>query len=147
MISKINEIVGTEVTNVIAGGANGSIFILEMNNRYLLTVYCAWRLELAHQVLTGCNESSDSLKGDIPSELKKLSHDKVKAVFLSNFYDLKVEFISTKVLNVFCDVTPHSEPEDYDENWVICDQQEDKCYVINSHFQIVTSKYRSETEQ
>jgi hypothetical protein len=143
VISKLNETVGQTITDVIAGGANGSIINLEIDHRYLLTIYCVWRLERAPIVLTGSNESPDLLNGDIPREMKKLLHDEVESVFVSDLYDLKVRFTSSTVLSVFCDVTPHYTPVDYDENWTFCDQQENSCFVINQDFQVTMSKYRS----
>ena len=144
ILSTLNALCGKQVTAVIAGGANGSIITLEINHRYLFTVYCAWRLEQLQSVLTGSNESPEPLEGHIPKQTKKLLHETIESVTLSDFYDVRFRFTSATVLNVFCDVTPHYVPEDYEENWVLCDQIQDLCYAIDRQFQVQRSKYKSQ---
>lgn len=143
MRSRLRALEAMRVTNVIAGGANGSIFVAEWEERYSLTVYCCWRLDLPPRVLTGSNESSDARTGNLPAELKKLTGDEVQSVEVSDLFDLRITFGSGKILTVFCDITPRAEPRDYDENWAFCDPQSDQCWAVNNRFEVVTSKYRS----
>lgn len=130
----LDRLVGLAVSDVIAGGANGSIILLEFGGNYVLTVYCSWRLELGLDVLSGCNESPDSQTGHLTREAKNLRHDMVSKVSLSEHYDLQIDFASGKTLRLFCDVTPHNEPVDYDENWSFCDQAQDHCSVVTNMF-------------
>jgi len=75
-------------------------------------------------------------------KIKELANDVIKNTESNNFYDLKLHFISGKTLNLFCDVTPYYQPEDYDENWVICDIRSNQCYAINKNYEIIISKYK-----
>lgn len=138
---KLDCLVGLAVSDVIAGGANGSIIVLEFGGNYVLTVYCSWRLERGLQVLSGCNESPDSQTGHLTREAKSLHNDIVHEVSLSDHYDLRIEFTSGKMLRLFCDVTPHNEPADYDENWSFCDQAQDYCCVVTNMFRVEEVSY------
>ncbi|MEJ7768065.1 MAG: hypothetical protein WKF89_09650 [Chitinophagaceae bacterium] len=128
LISKLS---GKQITKTIVGGSNGSIIILRIGiNEFSLKVSCVWRLEMRDQIITGWNESNDSLNGVMTKEIKQLNGDTIKSVKMSEFFDLALEFFSGKVLRLFCDVTPNYEPPDYDENWSICDIKSNYCKII-----------------
>jgi hypothetical protein len=139
----LTKLIGKTVTEVIAGGSNGSIVVLHFgSSEFCLFVKCVWRLEQVNTIITGWNESNDAVNGNMTKRIKELAGDAIKNVEVNNFYDLKLRFVSDKTLNIFCDVTTHYEPEDYDENWVICDIQSNVCYAVNKDFAIVTSVYK-----
>jgi hypothetical protein len=137
------KIIGKEVTKTIAGGSNGSTIILEIgHNEYCLFIYCVWRLELDYKALTGWNESSNPDNGNLTKQIRSLASDRIKDIQMSDFFDLRVKFESGKVLTIFCDVTPKYEPDDYDENWSICDIKSDQCYIISRDFEVESSKFK-----
>jgi len=138
----IKGIEGKEITKVIAGGSNGSIVVLRIGEEeFSLFIKCIWRLEDESNILTGWNESNDAEHGNLTLQMKKLSGDFIKSTELSGFYDLKLHFLSGKTLNIFCDVTPHYEPEDYDENWLLCDIKGNRSYVVKKDFLIADRPY------
>ena len=108
---------------------------------YCLFIECVWRLEFGKTVLTGWNESPDINNGNLTKQITTLKEDFIDGVELSDFYDLKITFKSGKILNVFCDVTPHSEPSDYDENWSLCNITLNQCFCVNRNFQIDVTKW------
>jgi hypothetical protein len=130
-----------KVSKVIAGGSNGSIIILDIDNRYSLCVYCVWRLEHGDKVLTGWNESNDSKSGNLTLGIKKLEGDTIKRIYVNQFYDLQISFYSGKVLNIFCDITPKYEPEECDENWSLADIIKNEVYTITKSYLIATELY------
>ncbi|MEO6915626.1 MAG: hypothetical protein ABI151_08205 [Chitinophagaceae bacterium] len=133
---------GKQITKTIVGGSNGSIIILRIGiNEFSFKVNCVWRLEMKNQMITGWNESNDSLNGVMTKEIKRLNGDTIKSVKMSDFFDLQLEFSSGKVLNIFCDVTPNYEPSDYDENWSLCDIKSNDCKIISKDFAIITTTY------
>lgn len=139
----LTKLTGKKVTEVIAGGSNGSIVVLNFGeSEFCLFVKCVWRLEQVNTIITGWNESNDAVNGNMTKKIKELTDDVIRNTELNNFYDLKLHFISGKTLNVFSDVTPYYEPDDYDENWVICDIQSNVCYAVSKDFTIATSVFK-----
>jgi hypothetical protein len=132
-----------EVTEVVAGGGNGSVIILKIGqNEFSIFVKCAWRLQNERSVLTGWNEPNNAENGNLTLYIKNLLGDVISGTELSKFFDLKLRFISGKTLDIFCDVTPNYEPEFYDENWLLCDIKANVCYTVSKDFLIVESNYK-----
>ena len=138
----INAFIGKKVTKVTAGGGNGSVVILRFGeNLFSLFIYCIWRLEENNKIVTGWNESCDAETGNLTKQIKLLLNDEIKKTEVSNLMDIKIYFVSGKVLNIFCDITPMYEPKEYDENWVISDIANDISYRFKSSFEIEICKY------
>ncbi len=138
----INAFIGKKISKVTVGGSNGSVVILRIgDNLFSLFIYCIWRLEENDKIVTGWNESSDAESGNLTQQIKLLLNDEIKNIQLSNFMDIKIYFLSGKVLNIFCDITPKYEPEEYDENWVISDIVNNVSYRLKNNFEIEVSKY------
>lgn len=139
----ISKLSGKQITKTISGGSNGSVIVLDIGiSEFSLTVNCVWRLEMEDRVITGWNESNNSINGVMTKEIKQLKGDIIKSVRISTFFDLYLEFSSGKKLNIFCDVTPNYQPSDYDENWSLCSIKSNDCKIINNDFAVITTTYR-----
>jgi hypothetical protein len=139
----VEQLVDRAITEVIAGGSNGSIVLLEVDFKFLLSIYCAWRLEGEGKILTGWNDSNDPVSGQLTIEIKKLAGDKIEHVSISEFNDLTISFSSGKVLNVFCDITSHIYSEALDENWCLCDMESNFCLIVNKDQEIIEQPYKT----
>jgi hypothetical protein len=139
---------GKKINSVSTGESSGSVIILNIGDQdeYCLFVYCVWRLEGHNVVLTGWNESN-SIGGNLVHQVRQLEGDRISSVGMTEFYDLKIKLESGKCLTVFCDVTPHYETPDYDENWSIYDIRENGCLSISRNFQIIGEKFRNESSR
>lgn len=138
----VEQLIGRKITKVTAGGSNGSIIILEIDSRFVLFVYCAWRLELGERILTGWNDCNDPISGVLTQEIKKLNDNSIRDVSLSAFFDLKINFSDNKTLNVFVDITSHMSQEASDENWSVCDTKNDRCLTVNKDQMVIEQSYR-----
>jgi len=86
------KIIHKPITKVIAGGSIGSIITLVIgDDEYDVVVYCVWRLEDEDKILTGWNESNDSLNGNLKKNIKELHGDVIHSFEISNFFDLKIQ--------------------------------------------------------
>lgn len=142
IIKKLKEnlirIENKKVSKVIAGGANGSIIIIDFEDTYSLFVFCAWRF-ISKDVIVTWNDSPDALKGEIPIYLKSLVNKKLKKIILINDYDLKLEFDNGVVFSVFSDL--NSTSSDIEENWCVIDIVENKSYNLTNEFEYSLTKF------
>ena len=139
----LNNFTGKKITKIIAGGSNGSIVIVRIgDNEFSLFIYCIWRLKEKDKIITGWNESCDSESGNLSKQIKLLLDKEIKNIDLSDFMDMKIHFVGGKVFNIFCDITPKYEPDDYDENWVKSDIENNKSYRLKNNFKIKVSSYK-----
>ena len=137
----LNRIQNKQISEVIAGGSNGSIILLLIGDQeFSLSVYCTWRLEHKDEVITGWNETNDPVSGDLTRNIIKLTGTKIIKIELKKFYDLILQFDNKFTLRIFCDLTPNLYKEST-ENWTIADKIGDKVYVITNKFVIEEHKY------
>ncbi|WP_430411720.1 hypothetical protein [Kordia sp.] len=145
MIKKIlNTIKHGRITNIIKGGSNGSIVLLEIKSnekQYILYIYCSWRLSIINKVLTGSNEDSTDINSRYNKEMNNLNGDVINNLIINNFGDFSINFKSKKTLDVFCDLTYYDNEGNSVENWTLCDVSENKCYNFTSNFNIENESY------
>jgi len=146
MIKKIlNTIINGRITNVIKGGSNGSIILLEIKSnekQYILYIYCSWRLSIMNKILTGSNEDATDINSRYHKEMKMLEDDVIENMVINNLGDFSVNFKSKKVLDVFCDLTYRDNDGNLIENWTLCNVSENKCYNFTNNFSISEEFYR-----
>ncbi|UVI32920.1 hypothetical protein [Paenibacillus spongiae] len=131
----VRSMIGAAVNEVIAGGSNGSMVVIELDHNYVLFLYCCWRMNDADSVLCGWNDQESCLV-----RIKELEGDTVLTVDVGAFYDIVIKFASGRELRVMCDITPGCE-DGQEENWSICNKQANICYVVDKQFQLIETKF------
>ena len=145
--STVSQLLKKKIIEVIAGGSNGSIVVFclgEETITHTLQVRCVWRLEHLNEVIAGWNDSPDPQAGNLKRQMKLLEGDYVEAIDISSFYDLAIDFRSSKKLRIFCDITPNADMQSCD-NWYVCDRQINRCISIDKNLQEVETHYRRES--
>ena len=144
MINFFKDIKNSKIEKIIAGGSNGSILLIDIvsnNNKYVLYIYCTWRLSFDNIVLTGSNDNSTSKRTTFVVELKKLEEDTIVKVLANPLGDFSLVFNSDKRLDVFCDITSNGGDDDVRENWTVCNISENQCNSFTNHFQLLKEVY------
>jgi hypothetical protein len=143
-IKKLDEILnrmkGQTITEVIAGGSNGSIVILEVDKEISVFIYCAWRLYTNNTVVTW---NDYLVEGTGLSYVRGLLNSRISNVERLNEFDLKVTFGNKRTLTVFSDLSISSTT--IEDNWFVADKPNNNCYILNSKFEFVMSKYNEAT--
>lgn len=137
---QIQSIVGSSVTKVVAGGSNGSIFVIYFKNDFLkssLSVYCAWRLSINSKIVTGNHESP---KSKIPQGLRKLKKLHIIEVNISQHYDVNIKLENQYELDVFCNITPNYPNKLYDENWYYIDDIHNVVFTVNKYLELLVER-------
>ena len=134
----LNKLEGKIITEIIAGGSNGSIVILEIDHRYSLFLYCSWRLTRNKHIVTW-NDNSDANVGDIPTNFNQLLNLKIKKIYRINCFDLVILFTNGNCINVFSDLSRSSSPTE--ENWFLADKVNNICYILTNEFTLITEKF------
>ena len=136
----INDLKEGKINKVIAGGGNGSIVLIDIikgDDKFVLYLYCTWRMSFYDNVLTGWNDS-DTV---IVTELKKLQNDIIEEVISNLLGDFTLIFKSGIKLDVFCDITSNIENTSIEENWSLCDVSKNKCYNFTNKFSFFSEHY------
>lgn len=136
----VNDIKEAKIEKIIAGGSNGSIILIDLikdNNKYVLYVYCAWRLSFDDKILTGWND----IDIVFVTELKKLENDMIDNITLNSLGDFTLLFKSGIKLDVFCDITSNINNTSIDENWSFCDISKNQCYNFTNQFSFLVEPY------
>ncbi len=136
----IKEIKAAKIDKIIAGGANGSIILFDLikgSDKYVLYIYCTWRLSLSDKILTGWNDS-DTI---FVKELHKLKGEIINVVTSSELGDFTLFFINGIKLEVFCDITSNIEDTSIEENWSLCNISKNQCYNFTNNFTFFTELF------
>jgi len=142
----IKNLSNLKVDKIIAGGSNGSIVLMDISNestKYVIYIYCSWRLSLENEVITTWNDESISSDSIFVVQMKKLEGDTIESVHMHILGDLELTFESGKRLNIFSDISSNSVESDNVENWSLCNVITNKCYSLNNYFKIVEEIYDS----
>ncbi|MCQ6557497.1 hypothetical protein [Paenibacillus mendelii] len=131
----VQNLIGSTVNEVIAGGSNGSMVVIEADHNYVLFLYCCWRLNDSDSILCGWNDQESYL-----IRIKELEGDRIQSMNMDGFYDFVMRFASGRELRVMCDLTPGCE-NGQEENWSICDKKTNVCYVVNNQLQPIETKF------
>lgn len=130
---------GSKVSKVIAGGGNGSIIIIDIDNKYSLYILCDWRLITNDDVIVTSYDDSDVKHGKIPIYLKKLHKEVVKKISIINRYDINIEFQNETILTIFSNNNKSSNT--IDENWSFVDIENNISYNLTNEFVYSSTKY------
>ncbi|MES2728428.1 MAG: hypothetical protein V4643_15065 [Bacteroidota bacterium] len=141
MIELLKELHGRKISNVIAGGSNGSIIIFDVDDNYVLFIYCSWRLCLVGDVLVTSNDNNDANTGLLTTEIKKLIDSQIETININEFNDLIIKFYSNKILYVFSNINVDASESQYDENWSVADKSKNLVFTINEKNKILKSNY------
>ncbi|HEX8575600.1 MAG TPA: hypothetical protein VF677_04830 [Flavobacterium sp.] len=136
----INILNNAKVDKIIAGGSNGSIILIDLVkecNKYVIYIYCAWRVSFNNKVLTGWNDKESIFV----NKLKELQEDIIIEVTSNVLGDFNLLFKSGKKLDVFCDITSNIEESSMEENWSLCDILNNNCYNFTNHFILLQEPY------
>lgn len=127
------------VSKVIAGGGNGSIAIIDINNRYSIYILCDWRLITNDNTVVTSYDDSNVKYGKIPIYLKKIQNESILKIHIINRYDINIEFINGTILTIFSNNNKSSNT--MDENWSFIDIENNISYNLTNEFTYTSSKY------
>jgi hypothetical protein len=136
----IEKLKDAKIEKIIAGGSNGSIVLIDLakgTDKYVLYIYCTWRLSFIDKVLTGWND----IDTVFVTELNKLENDIITEVILNSLGDFTLLFQSGIKLDVFCDITSNINDTSMDENWSFCDISKNQCYNFTNQFSFLIEPY------
>ena len=136
----VKDIKEAKIEKIIAGGSNGSIILIDLvkdNYKYVIYIYCTWRLSLDNKILAGWNDIDTVF---VP-ELKKITNDIIDNVTLNALGDFTLLFKSGIKLDVFCDITCNINDTSINENWTFCDISKNQCYNFTNQFSFLVEPY------
>jgi len=130
--------INNTLTEVIAGGGNGSIITLCINNSFRLFVSCAWKLTKNNEIITGCHEESSNDFSPMVKGIKRIEGLKLISYSYHSDFDFTIFFEENYQLSIFADNTKRS---DIDENWSICDIDNNLNFTLDNNFIISKETY------
>lgn len=139
-MNNFDNIKGAKIEKIIAGGSNGSIILMDLikdNKKYVLYVYCTWRLSFDNKITTGWNDKDTFFV----VELNKLVNDIIDGITSNSLGDFALIFKSGIKLDVFCDITSNINDSAMDENWSLCDISKNQCYNFTNQFSFLVEPY------
>jgi hypothetical protein len=135
-----SNLIGKEITYASSGGGAGSVVVFDVGEKEaVFFVKCAWRLEQKGIPITGSNEDTKAVSGNIAKNINKLKGLLISNITVNDVGDIFLTFSSNWSMSIFCDITPNL--EDFDENWILCFPNEDICYTLTGNFKIEKSRY------
>ncbi|MTD38619.1 hypothetical protein GIX45_08255 [Erwinia sp. CPCC 100877] len=145
MKDKLKSLINKSVVKSSAGGAAGSILVIEFEDTSYLFIWCTWRIEDGENVVVTSSdtilptESNSSPNGFIGEKSPILEGRKLISFNLTPQYDLEMLFDNEYKLRIFCDIG-HSR-EDYNINWELNIPTENISIEINNHFEEHKGQY------
>ncbi|MEM0942129.1 MAG: hypothetical protein AAF600_20555 [Bacteroidota bacterium] len=129
----------SEITEeVIAGGSNGAIIVINIGGKIDVFISCAWRLFRNDTQITGWHEESVEKTSPLVSGIKKLEGLKFVSCSFHSEFDFDLCFEGGFTLSVFADNTAKSR---IDENWAVCDISSNKCYTLSNEYALSEDVY------
>lgn len=141
----LNQCIGEEVIYSTSGGSVGSLWLIELENKYNFYIYCDWRIEQNNRVLATCTDDNTARIGLLSRSARLIEGKKLLSYELSKQYDLILHFEDHYCVRVFCSVS-YSETEDggtYDTNWDFSVPKLNMVVGINNFFQLIEGNYYS----
>lgn len=145
MEDKLKNLINQTVVKSSAGGAAGSILVVEFEDTSYLFTWCTWRIEDSNSVIVTSSdtilptESNSSPNGLIGEKSPILVGRKLLSFNLTPQYDLEMFFDNEYILRIFCDIG-HSR-DDYNTNWELNIPSENISIEINNHFEEHKGQY------
>lgn len=139
MEDELKELINQRVVKSSAGGAAGSILVVEFEDTSYLFIWCAWRIEKGEKVIVTSSdtilptETNSSPHGLIGEKTPILKDRKLVSINLTSQYDLEMLFDNDYKLRIFCDIG-HSR-DDYTTNWELNSPTENSSIEITNHFE------------
>ena len=130
--------VGSILKEVIAGGSNGSLITLSINDCRIF-ISCAWRLFKNEVAITGWHEESIEQDSPLVSGIKKIEGLRFTSYAFHSPFDFDLCFEDGFTLSVFADNTSMSE---VDENWTVCDVSSNKCYTLSNEYILIAQVFQ-----
>lgn len=148
---------GKEITRIVAGEENGGVMGIDLGDNYTIFIHCAWRMSRYGKVLATWNDSvveeqeeDDEDEAQAPDfenlPIKKLEGCIIKNIEVGDFFDLKITLGKEFRLDVFADLHSKETVSDFDENWSVCDINQNLCFVVTENYTLVETKYNTEQQ-
>jgi hypothetical protein len=145
MKNKLKRLINQNIVKSSAGGAAGSILVVEFEDTSYLFIWCTWRIEDSDGIIVTSSdtisptENNSSPNGLIGEKSPILVDRKLVSFNLTPQYDLEMLFDDDYKLRIFCDIG-HSR-EDYNINWELNIPRENISIEIDNHFEEYLGEY------